>query len=357
MALLLCPGNEKDGWIALPASNLAVASERLLSRQLQRNCAPFSVLDKSDIRFRPLLKTLDSLICELHKEGIGAVKNSAKVIDGGHELIFWEKHLLGYSTPKILQRTVFFYVGLNFALRGVQEQHDLVPAQFCRMPSDSKVYNASVYYEYTEYLSTNNQHRFKDINAKNKTVRAYAVPGSERCLVKLLDFYLALLPPTSPYFYMQGLEIFPTDLSKSAFKKQRVGVNTLKNMLPDLSRKSGIGVHYMNHSLHATSITRMFNSGIPEKVIAETSGHKSVKALRCCEHTSTAQHQAVTASVNMDANPIKCPDLPKNSRVLNSGASPSFSGNFQHCTINISLMENCIVQGRAIELALNNEAS
>ena len=30
-----------------------------LSRELQRNCAPFSVLDKSDIRFRPLLKTLD----------------------------------------------------------------------------------------------------------------------------------------------------------------------------------------------------------------------------------------------------------------------------------------------------------
>ena len=225
---------------------------------------------------------------------------------------------------------LFFYVGLNFALRGVQEQHDLVPAQFVRVLLDTKVYNASVYYEYTEFLSKNNQNRFKDINSKNKTARAYAIPGSERCLVKLLDFYLPLLPPGSPYFYMQGLDAFPSDPAKSAFKKQRVGVNMLKNMLSELSRMSGVGVHYTNHSLRATSITRMFNNGIPEKVIAETSGHKSAKALQCYERTSSVQQQAVTASINVDANP-------ESSHVPKGGASPSFSGNFNNCTINVSL--------------------
>ena len=118
---------------------------------------------------------------------------------------------------KSFSAQVFFNVGLNYALRGVQEHHDLVPAQFCRVPVDSKVYNASVYYEYTEFLSKNNQHRF---NSKNKTARAYAIPGSKRCLVKL--FYLPLLPPGSPYFYMQGLEMFPSHPSKNAFKNQRV---------------------------------------------------------------------------------------------------------------------------------------
>ena len=54
--------------------------------------------------------------------------------------------------------TVFFCVGLHFALRGVQEQHDPVSAQFSRVPADPKVYNASVCYEYTEFLSKNNQH-------------------------------------------------------------------------------------------------------------------------------------------------------------------------------------------------------
>ena len=41
---------------------------------------------------------------------------------------------------------------------------------------------------------------------------------------------------------------------------------------------------------------------IPEKAIAETSGHKSAKALQGYERTSSAQKQAVTASINVDVN-------------------------------------------------------
>ena len=236
----------------------------------------------------------------------------------------------------------FFYVGLNFALRGVQEPHDLVPLQFSRVPSDVGIYNSDVYYEYTEFVSKNNQHRFKDINSKNKTPRAFAIPGSLRCVVKLLDRYLSLLPPDSPSFYMRALNEFPIDPSKSAFTKQRVGVNTLKNILPMLSQKSGIDVHYTNHSLRATAITRMFTSGIPEKVIAETSGHKSMKALRQYEHTSKEQMQAATSSVNIDAKLDATQNTDDPAEVkptvgTNSSSTPGLSGNFHNCTISITM--------------------
>ena len=133
-----------DGTRYPPATLRSLVSG--LNRELQRNNAPFSVLDKSDARFRDLLHTLDTLTCKLHKEGLGAVKNSAKVISREHEDKFWEKDLLGYSIPKTLQKTVFFYVGLNFALRGVQEQHDLTPQQFRRFPLDRSVYDESEYH-------------------------------------------------------------------------------------------------------------------------------------------------------------------------------------------------------------------
>ena len=285
-----------NGSVYPPATLKSLVSG--VNRVLQGNKAPFSVLDKSDPRFRDLLKTLDSVSSELHRQGIGATKQSAKVIDPVHEDIFWQKSLLGYSTPKALQRSVFFYAGLHFVLRGVQEQHNLLPSQFVRVPKDVSIYNASVYYEYIELVSKNNQHRFKDINSTNKTTCAYALPGSERCVVKLLDMYLGLLPPTAPFFYMRTLDNFPADPTKSCFTKQRIGTNILKNMLPELSEKSGVGMRYTNHSLRATAITRMFNNGIPEKVIAETSGHRSIKALRCYEHTSEEQKQAVTAVIN-----------------------------------------------------------
>ena len=100
--------------------------------------------------------------------------------------------LLSQSSPT---HSIFFYVGLNFVLRGVQEQYNLVPLQFTRVPQDRRVYDSSVYYEYVELVSKNNQHRFKDINMKNKNVRAYALPGNEQCIVQLLDTYLSMLPP------------------------------------------------------------------------------------------------------------------------------------------------------------------
>ena len=75
-----------------------------------------------------------------------------------------------------------------------------------------------------------------------------------------------------------GLKRFPNDLSKSPYKTNECMV---------VNSKAGLGVKYKNHTLRATAIT-----GIPEKVIAKTPGHKSSKALRYHKCTS-AQQQAV----------------------------------------------------------------
>ena len=48
----------------------------------------------------------DSLSSELHRHGVGAVKLSAKINDPKHGDIFWQKSLLGHSSPKVLQRTL-----------------------------------------------------------------------------------------------------------------------------------------------------------------------------------------------------------------------------------------------------------
>ena len=209
-----------------------------LNRILQENKAPFSVLDRNDYRFRELSNTLDMVSSSLHREGIGVNKESAPIIEIGDEELFWTKGLLGTATPKLLQHTVFFYVGLNFVLRGVQEQYDLQQSQLKRVPPDVRVYNGSVYYEYTEYISKNNQHRFKDINASNKQVCCYSQPGSEHCLVKLLDMYFKYLPFDSSVFYLRPLARFPVDAARPAYGKQRVGVSTLKKIVPDMSKSA-----------------------------------------------------------------------------------------------------------------------
>ena len=139
------------------------------------------------------------------------------------------RKLLGYDTPKLLQLAVFWGVGLNFVLRGVEEQHSLQPEQFKRFPYNVSVYSEDTYYEYIEFISKNNMHRFKDIDAANKCVRVYANPDSEDCLVRILDCYLQKLPEDPPAFYLRPLDCSPANPNKPWYCKVRFGINTLKN--------------------------------------------------------------------------------------------------------------------------------
>lgn len=97
--------------------------------------------------FRELLLTLITIMSNLHRQGVGATKNSAAIISTEHEMLFWKKGLFGYDNPKSLQRAVFFCIGQHFVLHRVDEQHNLMLDQVVRNPSSTEVYSGDVYYE------------------------------------------------------------------------------------------------------------------------------------------------------------------------------------------------------------------
>lgn len=107
-----------------------------INRELINDKAGFSVMDGSNLHFRELHLTLDTVTRKLHSTGVGLDKAKAQVISKDLEDMCWEKGSLGTSSPTVLQHTVFFYIGLQFVLRGFQEQHDLMVRQLVRFPSD-----------------------------------------------------------------------------------------------------------------------------------------------------------------------------------------------------------------------------
>ena len=131
-----------------------------------------------------------------------------------------------------------------------------------------------------------------------------------------------------------------------------VGVNPLKNMMAKVSELAGLSVKYTNHSLRATSASRMFQSGVPEKIVAEVTGHKSMKALRQYERTTEQQFQAVGNSISsMEAfeseqvlpQPEVREEKPQDSKPGKAAlvgelqkALPSISGNLNNCTFNFN---------------------
>jgi len=118
-------------------------------------------------------------------------------------------------------------------------------------------------------------------------VRIYAKPGTERCVVRLLYFYMSKLPNDAPAFYLR-----PLSNPEVWYGCSRVGVNTLKKYIPDLCKAAGLTDHYTNYSLRGTAITRMYECGLPEKIISEKSGHRSLKGLRAYAHTAVLQEKA-----------------------------------------------------------------
>ena len=70
MALSIFIGDQKDGWLIISTfiTEILICG---LNCILQINEAPFSVLDKGDLQFYSLLRTLDSLSSELHCSGVG----------------------------------------------------------------------------------------------------------------------------------------------------------------------------------------------------------------------------------------------------------------------------------------------
>ena len=166
--------------------------------------------------------------------------------------------------------------------------------QFRRFPSEVSVYDTSTYYEYTELISKNNQHRFKDLHARNKSVEVYAICDSEKCLVKILDFYISKLPEKPSAFYLRPLTKVPTEPDKLWFANVPIGVNTLRKMMSRMSKIAELSTTYTNHSLRATSASFICEECSSKDNSGEEWTQECSRSACLYEHTTADQHRAVT---------------------------------------------------------------
>lgn len=138
------------------------------------------------------------------------------------------------------------------------------------------------HYVYTEYGSKNRNGGFYQLGVENKCVPIYRNrEAGERCLVYLLDLYISKIldkAKEADLFYCRPLQMFAE--SNCWYSRKPRGKHTLNNMVKTMCSEAGIEGHFTNHNLKATGATQLFERNIPEKVIQEFTGHRSVKGLR-----------------------------------------------------------------------------
>ena len=246
-------------------------------------------LQKNDTRFKDLHNALDNVYRQLNSDGVGlATKKTLTLADADMNLL-WEKGIIGKHAPTPLLRAVFFTLGMHACLRGGEEHRQLTFSMLTRGP-DSWIY--------LEPSSKNRPGGASALNIQRKEVTIYSAPEEgDRCPVSILDCYMEHVPPTAIQnnvcFYLKPLSGTVGNIEKPWYANQPVGKHTLNSMVKVCCEEAGIK-GMTNHSLRATGATKMFTAGVPEKVIQERTGHRSLEGLRQYEKTSIKQHIAAT---------------------------------------------------------------
>lgn len=228
----------------------------------------------SDI-FSKCRQVLDGEMKRLSSKGLGSQRKQAEAIKLEDEEKLWTSKQLGDFNAKLLVRTIHFLNGKNFSLRGGQEHRRLrfKPSQITLHEADGVV----PYLKYTEDISKTCQGGIKHRKLAPKIVKHFANNDCpERCHVRLYKRYMHKSPTDGrdDCFYLTPLQQPREDMW---YSRQPIGANTLATFTKEAFTNAGIEGHYTNHSLRATTASRLFEARVDEQLIMARTGHRSVE--------------------------------------------------------------------------------
>ena len=180
-----------------------------IQKYLNTNKIMWKLVDLKSNEFLELHNVLDNVMKERSEMGVGTVKKQAEYITYEYEEELWKRNILGEDSPDKLRDTVFFLIGINVALRGVDEHYLLhrdMPDRSSQLSfkKDSQGIRCLVYTEDT--CTKNNTGGLNHMGHERKVVWVYPSENIDRYPVRLVDKYVSLCPPyfKKPNFYLKS---------------------------------------------------------------------------------------------------------------------------------------------------------
>ena len=249
-----------------------------------------------DEEFEKFHKTLDSEMKRIRSIGDGTRKGQAEIITPEEEERLWTTGTLGDHSPWSLLNAIFYMTGMYFALRSGQE-HRQLRHKPCQIEVVEKP-GQQPYLLYVEDVSKNHQFGLRGRKILPKFVKHYAnTDNPNRCFVRLFKFYNSVCPPDRPdnAFYLKPLS---SATNGCWFSRQPMGHNLLSNMVHKMCLRAGVSGYKTNHSLRATTASRLYHEGVDEQLIMERTGHHSIDGIRSYKRTSTEQVMCLSDILN-----------------------------------------------------------
>ncbi|CAC5370180.1 unnamed protein product [Mytilus coruscus] len=184
----------------------------------------------------------------------------------------WDSGVFDCETATGLINIVFFYNCKLFGFRALDEHKELDASQH-RISVDT---NGNKLLHYTGRLCKNVQGGLNNRNIDVKRITQKSDPSNPRCLVKISEKYLSLIPREGR-FYRKPL---PHKASNDSirFSVQPIGINTLSSKMKELFKAARISMtdrNISNHSGKVTCCTTLFNASFTDSTVKSRSGHRS----------------------------------------------------------------------------------
>ena len=213
----------------------------------------------------------------LKKEGKGKV-NHKPPITNDDLLKLYSSPALSTDHPKSLLRKVFFDIMYFLCRRGQENLRTLTKTSFVVKHDEH-----GVEFVTKDIEEFDKNHRLNDKDVDGGVIMA---TGKRNCAVAAFKLYVSKLnPKIDALFQRPKLSKFNIADSRPWYDAQVIGVNSLTNMMKDISVAAELSMVYTNHSIRATCITQLDNGGNEARHIMAVSGHKSESSIRSYSKT------------------------------------------------------------------------
>lgn len=200
------------------------------------------------------------------------------------------------ESPEILFHCFWFLLCYLFARRGREGFRDMTRNTF-------QVKTDDLGYEYLVMATTEKTKNWQGGSSSKawdySDVRAYGleVNNCHLSIVKVYNFYISKLNPRNEALFQRPILSPKFIESPYWFTEQVIGKNKLAEVMKSISTSAGLSQIYTNHSVRATAITVLYQSGVDTKQICKLTKHKNEESLKHYIDGQTSDQKRQCANV------------------------------------------------------------
>ena len=208
--------------------------------------------------------------CKLYNKGNNPKPKHKPVIEKDDMKKLAEYFQNYYQNAVILSEATWFLLCLHFGRRG-REGWAALTKDFFTVAKNSQG---------EEFVECCKTETVKNIQGGHKQVdQDYSETRMCGEAVQIFKFFLSKLSPDCDRLFQYPLNSFLVS-SNTWYAKKPIGKNTLAQMMPRISEKSGLSKTYTCHSVRASCVSILFQSGVSAEKIISITRHKNTTSLK-----------------------------------------------------------------------------